>query len=274
MRRLLAQAFLILALSQAALAGQITVRGSDTMVRLCQRLAEEYMKIHKQTVIQVSGGGSSSGIAALINGSTKVCASSRPLADAEIRIAATKGVEVFQLVIALDGIAIYLHKSNPIVDLTLGQLRNIYTDRITNWKDLGGPDRPIILYGRENNSGTYTYFQKEILGGEDFAERCEPLPGTASVVHAVAHDVNGIGYGGIAWATTIKYAGIKVNDSAQAVLPSTVNVSDRLYPISRELYFFLNGEPTGETKEFIDWVLSSAGEKIVVESGSVPVRAK
>ena len=274
MRRLLAQAFLILALSQAALAGQITVRGSDTMVRLCQRLAEEYMKIHKQTVIQVSGGGSSSGIAALINGSTKVCASSRLLTDAETRMAATKGVNLHQLVVALDGIAIYLHKSNKIVDLTLGQLRDIYTDRITNWRDLGGPDQPIILYSRENNSGTYTFFQKQILGGEDFAERCEPLPGTASVVHAVTHDVNGIGYGGIAWATTIKYAGIKVNDSAQAVLPSTVNVSDRLYPISRELYFFLNGEPTGETKEFIDWVLSSAGEKIVVESGSVPVRAK
>jgi len=264
----------LLFLPHGVMAGQITVKGSDTMVRLCQRLAEEYMKGHKQTVIQVSGGGSSSGIAALINGSTRICASSRPLTDAEIHIAATKGIKVHQLVVALDGIAIFLHKSNPIADLTLAQLREIYTDSITNWKDLGGPDQPIILYGRENNSGTYTYFQQQILGGEDFAERCEPLPGTASVVHAVAHDANGIGYGGIAWATAIKYAGIKINDSVQAVLPSAATVSDRSYPISRELYFFLNGEPTGETKEFIDWALSSAGEKVVVESGFVPVRAK
>ena len=264
----------LLFLPQGSMAGQITVKGSDTMVRLCQRLAEEYMKSHKQTVIQVSGGGSSSGIAALINGSTRICASSRLLTDAETHIAATKSVKVHQLVVALDGIAIYLHKSNPIADLTMAQLRDIYTDRITNWKDLGGPDQSIILYGRENNSGTYTYFQKEILGGEDFAERCEPLPGTAAVVNAVAHDVNGIGYGGIAWATTIKYARIKVNDSAQAVLPSAATVSDRSYPISRELYFFLNGEPTGETKEFLDWVFSSVGEKVVVESGFVPVSTK
>ena len=274
MLKLLSLISVLLFLPQGVMAGQITVKGSDTMVRLCQRLAEEYMKSHKQTVIQVSGGGSSSGIAALINGSTRVCASSRLLTDAETRVAATKGVKVYQVVVALDGIAIYLHKSNPIVDLTLGQLRDIYTDRITNWKELGGPDRPIILYGRENNSGTYTYFQRQILGGEDFAERCEPLPGTAAVVNAVAHDINGIGYGGIAWATTIKYAAIKANDSAQAVLPSATTVSDRSYPISRELYFFLNGEPTGETKEFLDWVLSSTGEKVVVESGFVAVSAK
>jgi phosphate transport system substrate-binding protein len=274
MLRLLSLISFLLFLPPGVMAGQITVKGSDTMVRLCQRLAEEYMKSHKQAVIQVSGGGSSSGIAALINGSTRVCASSRLLTDAETRVAATKGVKVNQLVVALDGIAIYLHKSNPIVDLTLSQLREIYTDRIANWKDLGGPDQPIILYGRENNSGTYTYFQKEILGGEDFAERCEPLPGTAAVVNAVAHDINGIGYGGIAWATTIKYAGIKANDSTLAVLPNAATVSDRSYPISRELYFFLNGEPAGETKEFLDWVFSSVGEKVVVESGFVAVRIK
>lgn len=244
------------------------------MVRLCQRLAEEYMKIHKQTVIQVSGGGSSSGIAALINGSTRICASSRLLTNAEIRIAEAKGVEVHQLAVALDGIAIYLHKSNPITDLTPAQLRDIYTDRITNWKELGGYDQPIIIYGRESNSGTYTYFQQQILEGEDFADRCESLPGTASVVHAVANDVNGIGYGGIAWATTIKYAGIKVNDSTQAVLPNDANVSAGSYPISRELYFFLNGKPRGETKGFIDWIFTLAGEKIVIESGFVPVIAR
>jgi phosphate transport system substrate-binding protein len=274
MLRLFSLISVLLFFPQWAMAGQITVKGSDTMVRLCQRLAEEYMKTHKQTVIQVSGGGSSSGIAALINGSTRICASSRLLSDTETRVATVKGINVHQIVVALDGIAIYLHKSNPIADVTLAQLRDIYTDRITNWKELGGPDQPIIIYGRENNSGTYTYFQQQILGGEDFADRCEPLPGTASVVHAVANDVNGIGYGGIAWATTIKYAGIKVNDSAQAALPNPVSISEGAYPISRELYFFLNGEPRGETKEFIDWVLSPTGGNIVVESGFLPVRSK
>ncbi len=274
MSRILAQTLLTLVLSQTALAAQITIKGSDTMVRLCQRLAEEYMKSHKQTVIQVTGGGSSAGIAALINGSTRICASSRPLTDAENQLAAAKGVEVRRLVVAIDGIAIFLHKDNPITSLTLTQLRGIYTDSITNWRDLGGPDRSIILYGRENNSGTYTYFRQEILGGEDFADRCEPLPGTASVVNAVAHDVNGIGYGGIAWATTVKFAGIRTNDSTATVMPSTSTISNRTYPISRELYFFLNGEPTGGTKEFIEWVLSPAAENIVAESGFVSARTR
>jgi phosphate transport system substrate-binding protein len=244
------------------------------MVRLCQRWAEDYMKGHKGAVIQVSGGGSSSGIAALLNEATNICSSSRELTEAESRIAISTGVDVRKVVVAIDGIAIYLHKQNPVNSLTLAQLREIYTDSLTNWSELGGTDQPIILYGRENNSGTYAYFQRQILGGEDFAERCEPLPGTAAVVNAVAHDANGIGYGSIAWATTIKYAGIKATDSAQALQPTIANITDMSYPISRELFLFLNGEPRGETKEFIDWILSPVGQKVVSQSGYVPVKAK
>jgi phosphate transport system substrate-binding protein len=261
-------------LFQTVMGGQITIKGSDSMVRLCQRWAEEYMKYHKQTVIQVTGGGSSAGIAALINGSTKICASSRPMSVSEAQTASVKGIRVHSQVVGIDAITVYLNKRNPVGSLTLDQLRLIYTDILTNWKDLGGTDQPIILYGRENNSGTFTYFQQHILGGEDFADRCEPLPGTAAVVHAVANDINGIGYGSIAWATTIKYAGIKTNDSTVAILPSVATIADGSYPISRELYFFLNGEPTGETREFLDWVLSTDGQKITSQAGYVPVKGQ
>lgn len=274
MLRLILLVAALLTLSLVAVAGQITVKGSDTMVRLCQRWAEEYMKSHKKTVIQVSGGGSSAGIAALINGSTRICASSRPLTEAEAKVALSRSVDIHPVAVAVDAIAIYLHKKNPVNTLTLEQLRLIYTDILTNWKDVGGADRPIILYGRENNSGTYSYFQQHILGGEDFAERCEPLPGTAAVVHAVANDANGIGYGSIAWAKSIKYADIKATDSSEAEQPSTASVMAGSYPISRELFLLFNGEPTGETKEFLDWIFSNAGQKIVTQSGYVPVKVQ
>lgn len=272
MLKVVALATAILAVSQSATAGQITIKGSDSMVRLCQRWAEEYMKTHKQTVLQVSGGGSSAGIAALINGATKICASSRPLTDAETQTAAAKGVTIRSVAVAIDAIAIYLHRSNPVNNLSLEQLRLIYLDSLTNWTDVGGDESEIILYGRENNSGTYTYFQQHILKDADFADRCELLPGTAAVVHAVANDPNGIGYGSIAWAKTIKYAGIKVNDSSDVVHPTMANIANGSYPISRELFFFTNGDPQGETKEFLDWVLSEEGQAIVNRAGFVAVK--
>ncbi len=274
MKRVLVVAVCVLLVSQMASAGQITIKGSDTMVRLCQRWAEDYMKNHKETVIQVSGGGSSSGIAALVNGSTKICMTSRELSAQETQMMSAKGIDLRRFAVARDGVAVYLNKENPIRDLTIEQLREIYTDSINNWNQLGGKDNPIILYGRENNSGTFTFFRDRILGGEDFAERCEPLPGTASVVHAVAHDPNGIGYGGIAWASGIKYAAISENDTAQPVTPTVENVTLGVYPIARDLCFLLNGDPSGEVRDFVNWVLSSEGQALAQKAGFVPLPVK
>jgi len=262
---------LMLAVSMVAAGSSITIKGSDTLVRLGQRWAEEYMKVNKDAVIQVSGGGSGTGIAALLNGSTDVCEASRDMKEKEYKLAKKKGITPYRISVALDGIAVFLHVDNPVQELSLAQLKGIYTGSITNWKEVGGPDSRIILYGRENNSGTYAFFKKRALDKEDYADHTQTLPGTAAVVNAVAHDKNGIGYGGLAWATGVKFAAVKENDSAIAVLPSAESVSRGDYPISRDLYWFFNGVPTGELKNLVNWALSETGQKISEEIGYVPL---
>ncbi len=279
MKRILILAvFAVLAatmLSGSAFAGStITMKGSDTLVRLAQRWAEVYMKENPDMVIQVSGGGSGTGIAALLNGTTDICNASRDMKEKEYQLAAHKGLDVKRHSVALDGIAVYLNENNPVNDLTKAQLKGIYTGKITNWKDVGGKDAQIILYGRENNSGTYAFFREHILEDEDYSDRTQTLPGTASVVNAVSKDVNGIGYGGIAWGKGVKYAGVKVDDTTTAVQPTVETVSDGQYPIARQLYFFTNGQPTGDMKTFINWCLSKEGQKVAAETDYVPLSPK
>jgi phosphate transport system substrate-binding protein len=173
--------------------------------------------------------------------------------------------------VALDGIAVFLNKDNPVKELTIAQLKALYTGSVHNWKEVGGADAPVILYGRENNSGTYVFFKEHVMDGEDYAARTQTLPGTSAVVHAVANDKNGIGYGGLAWATDVKFAGVKVNDTAEAVKPSIETVSGGTYPISRELYWFFNGQPEGELKKLTNWVLSEDGQKLAEKIDYVPL---
>jgi phosphate transport system substrate-binding protein len=249
----------------------ITIKGSDTLVRLGQRWAEEYMKKNSEVVIQVSGGGSGNGIAALINGGTDICEASRDMKEKEYEEANKKGVKPFRISVALDGIAVFLNEGNPVEVLSVPQLKGIYTGAIDNWKEVGGPDAKIILYGRENNSGTYAFFKEHILDQEDYSEYTQTLPGTAAVVNAVSKDKNGIGYGGIAWAKGVKYAAVKKADTTKAILPSVETVSDGTYPISRELYWFFNGKPEGELKALVNWALSEEGQKIATDMDYVPL---
>ncbi len=261
-------------LTISATAANITIKGSDTMVRLGQRWAEEYMKKNPKSVIQVSGGGSGTGIAALFNGTTDICMASRDMKPKEYQDAKVKNLGVTRIAVSLDGIAIFLNKENPVNDLSISQLRAIYTGELTNWKEVGGQDATIILYGRENNSGTYAYFKEHVLQEDDFADRCQTLPGTASVVNALTKDANGIGYGGIAWATTVKHAGVKATDTSSAIHPTIEAVSKGAYPISRELYFFLRGEPSVEVKNFINWALSPDGQKVAESADYIPLHAE
>ncbi|MBI3765168.1 MAG: substrate-binding domain-containing protein [Ignavibacteriales bacterium] len=161
----------------------ITMKGSDTMVILAQRWAEVYMSKHPGTVIQVTGGGSGTGISALINGTTDICNSSRPMKKTEkekLRMRFNSlGVEIKA---AKDGLAVYVNETNPVQELTIAQIKAIYTGKTTNWKDVGGPDAKIILYGRENNSGTYVYFKDNVLEGDDYVSTMQSMPGTAAVV--------------------------------------------------------------------------------------------
>ncbi len=249
----------------------ITIKGSDTLVRLGQRWAEEYMKENKDVVIQVSGGGTGTGTAALLNGGTDICQASRDMKEKEYKLAREKNITPYRVSVALDGIAVFLNEKNPIEKLSFAQLKGIYTGAITNWKEVGGPDKRIILYGRENNSGTYAFFKEHVLDDEDYSEYTQTLPGTAAVVNAVAKDANGIGYGGIAWAKGVKFAAVNKNEDDAPVLPSPESVSEGEYPISRDLYWFFNGTPTGELKKLVNWALSEKGQKVAEMMDYIPL---
>jgi phosphate transport system substrate-binding protein len=270
MKKLLTIALLFMTVS-AAYAGNITIKGSDTMVRLGQRWAEEFMKSHKDVTIQVSGGGSGTGIAALLNGGTDICEASRDMKAQEYSAAESKGIKPHRVAVALDGIAVFLNESNPVKELSLEQLRGIYTGSITNWKEVGGPSHIIILYGRENNSGTYAFFKEHVLKNEDYAEATQTLPGTAAVVNAVANDKYGIGYGGLAWGKGTKSIAVKKDDKSAAVEPTKETVINGTYPVSRELYWFFNGIPTGSIKDFLNWALSPEGQKLAADIDYVPL---
>lgn len=278
MKRIFAPLLIALAVSFGSiglgLAGKmITMKGSDTMVILGQRWAEIYMQKTPGSVIQVTGGGSGTGIAALINGTTDVCQSSRPMKDAEKTKLKeryfTLGVEI---PVAKDGLAVYLHESNPVEKLSLEQLKAIYTGQITNWKEVGGPDARIILYGRENNSGTYVFFKDNVLKGADFTPTTATLPGTAAVVNAVAKDKNGIGYGGAAYAKGIKYCKVSKTAESPAFEPSLESVENGKYPLARDLYWYFRTKPAGDVKKLVDWVLSPEGQAVVTEVGYFPVK--
>jgi phosphate transport system substrate-binding protein len=261
-------------LSVAAVAKTtITVKGSDTMVIMAQRWAEVYMNSHPDVVIQVTGGGSGTGISALINGSTDICNASRPMKASERESLksrySTLGVEIKS---AKDGLSVYLNETNPVEDLSLDQLNKIYTGGITNWKDVGGPDAKIVVYGRENNSGTYVFFRDNVLKGKDYTSTMQSLPGTAAVVNAVAKDKFGIGYGGAAYGKGIKFARIKKDANSAGVAPSEETIKDGTYPLSRYLYMYLRNRPTGELKQYIDWTLSPEGQAIVTQVGYFPVK--
>jgi phosphate transport system substrate-binding protein len=251
----------------------ITLKGSDTMVLLGQRWAETYMASRPGAVIQVTGGGSGTGIAALINGTTDICQSSRPIKpDEQEQMQRRFGAPAYEITVAKDGLAVYVHEGNPVAELTLEQLRGIYVGAVRNWSEVGGPDRPITVYGRENSSGTYEYFKEHVLAKGDFAAAVQTLPGTAAVVNAVAQDPNGIGYGGAAYVRGVREVAMRADAAGAAVLPTAENVRSGAYPISRDLYFYTRKAPEGALEGFVNFVLSDSGQYVVSHVGYFPVR--
>lgn len=251
---------------------KITVKGSDTMVILAQRWAEIYMKKNPSVSIQVTGGGSGVGLAALINGTTDIAASSRPIKPTEVeKLKARYNTLGVEIPCAKDGITIFLNESNKVKELSIQQLSDIYQAKITNWKQVGGEDATIKLYGRENSSGTYAFFKDEVVKG-DYAASCQTLPGTAAVVNAVKKDKYGIGYGGAAYAAGVKHCMVKKDAKSAGVLPSPETIAKNQYPITRYLYLYMRNRPAGETKKYVDWILSPEGQKIITEVGYFPVK--
>jgi phosphate transport system substrate-binding protein len=267
--------FLLLTLVALALPkDRVTIKGSDTMVILVQRWTEMYPG-KAGTEFQVTGGGSGTGIAALINGTTDICSSSRPIKKDEVAQLEKKfGYKGLEIRVAMDGLAIYVHKSNSVKQLTMAQVKDIFTGKVKNWKDVGGANKPILLYSRENNSGTYEFFKEHVLNKQDFAANAQHMAGTAALINAISKDPNGIGFGGAAFMKNVKAVPIAKEAGLKAVAASIGTIHSGEYPISRFLYFYLSRKPDGNVKKFIDWVISASGQKVVSEVGYYPIKKK
>ena len=272
LRKILATA-LLFGCAQMTWAGNITIKGSDTLVILAQKWAEMYMQKNPGTTIQVTGGGSGTGIAALQNQTTDICNSSRKMKAREIE----NCVRVFgkrprEYPVALDGLTVYVHADNPIASLSVPQIGDIFAGKIRNWKEVGGADAPIVLYSRENSSGTYEFFKENVLKGRDFASSAQTMPGTAAVLQAVAKDKNSIGYGGAAYGQGAKHLKVSKEPGGEAIEPNEENVVSGKYPIWRYLFNYLNPElEKGEVKAYLDWVRSEEGQKVVKDVGYYPL---
>jgi len=252
----------------------LTIKGSDTMVILTQRLAEEYMKAQPGAVVQVNGGGSGTGIAALINGTIDLAMASRPMKDDEkAKAKVNKGSDVVEHPIALDALGVFVHAENPVTALTIAQVRDIFQGKTKNWKEVGGPDAPIILYGRESSSGTYDYFREHVLDKGDFAPAVQTLQGTAAIINAVGQDRNGIGYGGIAYAKSVRALAVQA-EGAQPVAPSEQTVADGTYPLSRKLFFYYTANAPERVTSFARWAVTPEAQGLVTKVGYFPLTTR
>ncbi|HXV43985.1 MAG TPA: phosphate ABC transporter substrate-binding protein [Anaerolineae bacterium] len=254
-------------------------KGSDTMVNLALAWAETYMAQNPQVRISVTGGGSGTGIAALINGTVDMANASRAIKPEEVDEARSKGVEPFEIAVAQDAIAVVVNPANPVDQLTMQQISDIYTGQITNWQEVGGEDRPIVLLSRESNSGTYVFFLEEVVRQGDadsnllFSPDTLLLPSSEGISAEIRQNPNAIGYDGLGYVTPDqKTLAIALSPTGPGVKPSLATVVDGSYPISRPLFMYTPGRPTGATKTYLDWIMT-AGQQQVKELGFVPLAA-
>ena len=251
----------------------IQIKGSDTMLNLGQKIAEEAMKSNKGMKIAVTGGGSGTGIAAIINKTVDIAQSSRDIKEKEIEQAKAGGTEIKEYIVAYDGITVIVNKENPVKNLTTDQLRSIYIGEITNWKEVGGEDLPIVVTSRDSSSGTHLFFKEHILrkgnekGPEEYRKDALFLPANQSIVDEVTKNKAAIGYIGMGYMTEAVH-GVSIN----GIEPTVENVANKSYSISRGLIWALNGEPQGDLKIFLDFMLSEKGQEIVKKEGFVPVK--
>lgn len=252
--------------------GSLQIKGSDTMVNLCQAWAEAFMAKHPGMTVAITGGGSGTGIAALIAGSGDLAASSRQMTPKEQAQAGPAGVR--ELKAALDGLAVVVHPNNPVRQLTMQQLADVFTGAIQNWHALGGSNRRIVLLSREVNSGTHVYFKEHVLGtGREFAPEALLMSSSQAIADEVATNPDAIGYYGMGYLNP-KNTPVSVAKGPEGpyVLPSIATVQAGAYPISRPLFFYSRGEPQAIVKTFLDFTLSSEGQAIVAETDFVPVK--
>ena len=256
-------------------------KGSDTLVNVAQAWAEAYAQINPNVAVAVTGGGSGTGIAALIGGSVDIANSSRSMEEEEFEMANGRGVVPNELIVGYDALAVYIHPDNPIDRFTLGQLADIYGENGTteSWSQLGitvpgCSSDEIVRVSRQNSSGTYVYFQEAILGESDLRLGSRDMAGSSEVVDLVEKTACAIGYSGLAYATEeVKVPCLMTEDGGNCIAPSTASAVDGTYPIARPLFMYTNGQPEGVTKDYIDWILSDEGQCIILNKGYAPVRS-
>jgi len=253
-------------------------KGSDTIVNLALAWAEAYQEIHPNVSLSVTGGGSGTGISALINGTTDIANASRQIKPEEIETIQDSGTDPIEYIIARDAIAVIVHLDNPIDHLTLQQISDIYSGKINNWSELGGENRTIVRLSRETNSGTHVYFLEEVLRLGDksnntlFSPDTLLLPSSEVISAEIRDNPNTIGYDGLGYVTTdMKVIAVAIDSDNKPVIPSIETVNNDTYPISRNLYMYTAGEPPNFIKEYLDWIRTPEAQLIVIDLGFVPL---
>ncbi len=259
--------------------GTIENKGSDTIVNLALAWAEEYQTIHPEVHLSVTGGGSGTGIAALINGTVDIANASRQIKEEERESALANGTEPVEFIIARDAIAVIVHLDNPVDYLTLEQISDIYSGKISNWLEVGGEDRPIVRLSRETNSGTHVYFLEKVirLGEKEnttlFSRDTLLLPSSEGISAEIRQNPNAIGYDGLGYVTEeMKVIGVATAPGGDYIFPSQATVNSGEYPIARDLYMYTNGQPEGMIADYLAWILSPDAQSIVTELGFVPIK--
>jgi phosphate transport system substrate-binding protein len=252
--------------------------GSDTMVNLALAWAEAYQAAHADVRIAVTGGGSGTGISSLLNGTIDIAKASRQIKQEEVDKAKANNITPVEHVVARDAIAVIVHPSNPVQHLTLQQISDIYTGKLTTWRQVGGENRPIVLLSRESNSGTHVFFLEQVIRLGDskskalFSPDTLLLPSSEGITAEVRQNPNAIGYDGLGYVTPeVKTIAIARKPAGPFVLPGSASVTNNTYPIARDLYMLTAGQPTGAIAQYLDWILSPAGQQIVVNLGFVPL---
>ena len=253
-------------------------KGSDTLVNLALAWAEQYREIKPDVSIAVTGGGSGTGIAALINGTVDIANASRKMKDKEIAAAQENGIDPIEFTVAVDALAVIVHPDNPVNELTIDQLADIFTGRVTNWSEIGGHDEQIIILSRETNSGTHVYFLEEVVRKGDkentdiFAPQTLLMPSSVGITSELRRNPKAIGYDGLGYVTEHEKVIAVAKDSDSAyVVPSVETGADGSYPIARGLYMYTAGVPSDTVAEYLDWVKGPEGQVIVAELGFVPL---
>ena len=264
--------------SQPATSAYLQNKGSDTIVNLALAWAEKYQAEHPDVSISVTGGGSGTGIAALLNKTVDIANASRQMQPEEIKQAKINGFDPVEFVIARDAIAVIVNPTNPVGRLTMQQISDIYSGRINNWSQVGGQNRPIVRLSREVNSGTHVYFRDTVVRLGDsknktlFATDTLLLPSSEGIISEIRQNPNAIGYDGLGYVPTdLKVIAVAKNANSPYILPSVATVNDKSYPVARDLYMYTAGQPVGAIKAYLDWIVSPEAQTIVLNLGFVPI---